>query len=251
MDRFLIFEAYKSAEKRLLFLDYDGTLVPFSDLPEDSRLDNEVRRILVNLSSDVKNRIFIISGRQRKFLEEQFYGLNIGLIAEHGLMIKVANGDWMETIQIDLTWKDVFKSIFLEFIVLYPGSFIEEKESSIAYHYRTLGWDVGRKVRPVIRKKVLQFQIQFPYLELLEGNHVIEVKPSCYNKGLAAVAILRKGNFDFILAAGDDLTDEQLFIAVNPVGFTLKIGRAPTMAQNRVNSQEQFIDFLKELKQLR
>jgi trehalose 6-phosphate synthase/phosphatase len=251
MDRLLVFEAYKAAEKRILFLDYDGTLVPFNDQPDDSRLDNETRQILVKLLSDIKNCIFIISGRQRKFLSEQFHGINIGLIAEHGLLSKEAYGDWIKIAPVDTSWKEPIMNIFQEFIILFPGSFTEEKESSVAYHYRLSGRDVGRKVRPVIRKKILLFQPQFPDLELLEGNNVFEVKPNCYNKGLAADTILRKGNFDFILAAGDDLTDEQLFAAVNPEGFTIKIGRSPTLARIRFNSQKKFIEFLKELLQLR
>jgi trehalose 6-phosphate synthase/phosphatase len=247
----MILKAYNAAEKRLLFLDYDGTLVPFSDLPEEARLGAEARRIIVNLSSDMRNCIFIISGRPKEFLNEQFHGMNVGLVAEHGFLIKAANGEWMSTSPVGMAWKDSIRSILQEFIIQFPGSVIEEKEVSIAYHYRILGREVGRKLRSTIRKLTSQFHLQFPDLEVLAGNNVLEVKPKCYNKGLAASAILRTGNFDFILAAGDDVTDEQLFTVVDSVGFTIKIGRSPTIARNRVNSQEHFIDFLKELIQLR
>ena len=251
IDRQLIFDTYKKSNKRILFLDYDGTLVPFSDRPENSALIDETRQILVDLSADAKNKIYIISGRQRKFLLHQFYGVRIGLIAEHGLLVKEVNGEWINTASVDTVWKATSQSIFRELVILFPGSFIEEKESSIAYHYRNLGQEAERKIRPAVREKFFLLQHHFPDLELLEGNNVIEVKPITYNKGLAATGILGMGTFDFILAAGDDLTDEQLFTAFSSEAFTIKIGSSVTEARYRMLSQEKFIEFLKELGNLK
>jgi len=250
IDRHLIFEAYKNSNQRILFFDYDGTLVPFCDLPEQSTLKDDTRQILVTLLADKKNRIYIISGRQRKFLSDQFFGLRIGLVAEHGLLVKEVNGDWINTSSADTAWKVTVKIIFSELEYLFPGSFIEEKESSIAYHYRTLKQQVARKIKPVVREKFIHIQHQLPDLELLEGNNVVEIKPKNYNKGTAASGILGLRKFDFILAAGDDCTDEQLFDVISPEAFTIKIGNSPTHARYRIHRQEDFIEFLKELLKL-
>jgi len=245
LNRTLILKAYKKAKKRILFLDYDGTLVPFSDLPRDSKLGKEIRNILINLSQDQKNRIYIISGRDRVFLTNQFRGLQIGLIAEHGYLVKEADRDWQMTVSLDNTWKITFSKLFQEFSLLYPGSFIEEKESSVAYHFRTADKKVGSKVRPDIRKYLIILQQQYPRLELLDGNKVYEIKPESFNKGKTASAILRKENFDFILAAGDDLTDEHLFAEFPHKAFTIKVGSPPTLAQFYISGQNEFIEFLK------
>ena len=249
IDRPSILVAYRIAEKRILFLDFDGTLVPFSDLPGNSKLDEEVRTIIINLSLDQKNHIYIISGRDRGFLTKQFIGLRVGLIAEHGFRIKESDGNWLPGNPVDNTWKKTVKTLFHEFSNLYPGSFTEEKESSIAYHYRTAGKKAGSKVISVIRKEFLILKQQYPGLELLDGNKVVEIKPSNYNKGRIASAILRAGNFDFIMAAGDDLTDESLFSEIAPGSFTIKIGHSLTCARYYIRDQKKFIKFLKELAQ--
>jgi trehalose 6-phosphate synthase/phosphatase len=246
-DRSLIFGTYTNAERRVLFLDYDGTLVPFSNLPEKSELGNEVRHILVSLSLDPKNTIYIISGRKRDFLEKQFYGIRTGLIAEHGFMVKEIYGGWKSTIHVNEVWKKDARDLFQNFADRHPGSFIEEKESSIAYHYRTADKYAGIRIRPVVRKNFQLLRRQYPDLELLEGNKVTEIKPESYNKGSAAISILRNGNFNFVMAAGDDLTDEQLFSVFSHDSFTIKIGMESTCARYRFSTQGKFIGFLKEL----
>jgi len=245
IDKPLILRAYKQAQKRILFLDYDGTLVPFSDLPGDSKLGIEIRNILLKLSLDLKNHIYIISGRDRGFLTNQFKGIHAGLIAEHGFLIKEADGVWHKTASIYKTWKKTVKMLFQDFTDIYAGSFIEEKESSVAYHYRTADKDVGKKLKPVIRKQFLILQNECPGLELLDGNQVFEIKLIAINKGRTANTILRRENPDFIMAAGDDQTDEHLFAELSHNAFTIKIGAPPTRARYYITGQKKFIEFLK------
>jgi len=247
IDRALIFSAYRNAGKRVLFLDYDGTLVPFHDLPGASMLNEDARKIIVTLSEDPRNSIYIISGRTREFLAGQFEGLRVGLIAEHGFLVRGVKGGWAETVSVGKTWKKAVANFFYGFTLLYPGSFIEEKESSVAYHYRTAKRNTGHKVKPVIKRQFALLQKQFPGLELLNGNKVIEVKPESYNKGRTAARILQTGNYNFILAAGDDLTDEQLFHELPEGTVTIKVGSPPTCARFRIASQEKFLGFLREL----
>jgi len=147
---------------------------------------------------------------------------------------------------VNTEWKNAVRILFREFLVLYPGSFTEEKESSIAYHYRTAGKDVGSKAKPVIRKKFSLLCSRYPGLELLAGNKVVEIKPKNFDKGRIAATILKRNNFGFILAAGDDVTDEKLFARLPNDSFTIKIGRAKTCAKYRIGSQTDFVKFLKD-----
>jgi trehalose 6-phosphate synthase/phosphatase len=242
-----ILEAYRNAEKRILFLDYDGTLVPFCDVPGESVMGEEVRHIITGLTHDRKNTIFIISGRDRKFLTERFLGISIGLIAEHGFLVKEPQGEWVEVNPVYKEWKGAALKLFGGITRQYPGSFIEEKESSVAFHYRNAGPEAAVRVPEEIQQKFGMLSLTDPELELLDGNMVSEVKPVNFNKGSTAASILRRGRFDFVLAAGDDLTDEQLFSQTGTGSVTIKIGNAPTAAKYNVLNQRTFINFLKEL----
>ena len=79
---------YQNAGQRILFLDYDGTLVSFAKYPELATIDKNTLEIIKMLSCDPKNQIVIISGRGKDFLEKQFSGVNVTLVAEHGYFIK-------------------------------------------------------------------------------------------------------------------------------------------------------------------
>jgi trehalose 6-phosphate synthase/phosphatase len=245
IERPLILEAYRKAESRILFLDYDGTLVPFKDRPEDSDLDTETHEILSVLSLDPRNRIYIISGRDKGFLTSQFRGVSVGLVAEHGFLLKETDGDWIRNRILDNTWKNDIGKQFEALTIQFPGSFTEEKEASVAFHYRTAGKNTGSRIRRAIRKKFQLFSEQYPGLVLLDGDNILEIKPCSYNKGTVASSIVNKGTFDFILAAGDDLTDEDLFKELVKGTFTIKIGTSPTSARFYIPVQEEFVGLLK------
>ena len=240
-------EAYAKARNRILFLDYDGTLVPFRDRPEKSFPGNDTRALLKNLSSDPKNRVYIISGRTRDFRDSRFRGIHLGLIAEHGFMVREPDGPWIARVHADTAWKREAVNRLSPVNGRFPGSFIEEKESSVVFHFRTAGKKAEEGAVPLLREIVSGLQICFPGLELLEGNKVIEIKPGNFNKGDTAAFILRKGNYDFILAAGDDVTDEQLFAGLGDTAITIKIGYSDTSAKYRIASRVRFLDFLKGL----
>lgn len=239
--------AYRKAKKRILFLDYDGTLVPFRDRPEDSILGKTVRSIIQKLTLPSQNHVYIISGRDKDFLAQQFSGIPAGLIAEHGFLVREAGGDWRYTVSVNNNWKEAINGIFDAFKPLFPGTFVEEKESSLVYHYRTAAEDEGDRIRSMIRTEFLTLQQRFPDLELLDGEKVIEIKPRNFSKGYAASTIIRGGTYDFILAAGDDITDESLFAELGRNSFTIKIGLNSTCARYHLPDQAQFICFLEEL----
>lgn len=247
LNRKFIFEAYRNASERILFLDYDGTLVPFHDIPGDSIMGTRLRDVITDLTRDPRNLIYIISGRDREFLVRQFSGIRIGLIAEHGFLVKEEEGNWAYTVPVDTRWKKEILRLFRDYTDMFPGTFTEEKESSIAFHYRMASKDTGTKVRPSIGKQFLTVQDQYPELELLDGEYVIEIKPRSFDKGRIAGTILTAHNVDFIMAAGDDLTDERLFAVLGKDAVTIKIGLNPTCARFYLPDQEEFIRFLEDL----
>src|SRR5437773_2191022 len=111
---------YVSCEKRILLLDYDGTLSPFKERPETAVPGAILVAILNTLSEDPRNNLVIISGRHKALLEKWFGSLNIGIVAEHGawirekgtaakLLLSQENFDFVLAVGDDQADEDLFK----------------------------------------------------------------------------------------------------------------------------------------------
>jgi trehalose 6-phosphate synthase/phosphatase len=111
-----------------------------------------------------------------------------------------------------------------------PGSFIEEKNYSLAWHYRKIAPDFGEK-RATELDTVLRSLIANDDLSILNGNKVMEIKSSNVNKGRAAMRIFAEENYDFVFAIGDDWTDEFMFQELPDDAVTVKVGRQKTQAK--------------------
>jgi len=226
---------YKSAKKRILLLDYDGTLVGFKSLPVLAKPDEALKNLITDLVNDPKNMVVIISGRDKDTLDEWFRNLNVHLIAAHGLWLCHPNQEWTMTVSLDNDWKESVRHILERFTDRMPGSFVEEKNYSLAWHYRQCDPDMlTAKLSEV--KETLRSMTQSMSLGLQEGNKILEIKDSRVNKGFGASFILQEQDFDFILALGDDITDEDLFSSLQDNANTIKIGPGNTLAKYRLKS---------------
>jgi trehalose 6-phosphate synthase/phosphatase len=237
---------YAVGEKRLLLLDYDGTLRPFTKTPEAAVPDAELMGILHRLSADPRNQVVIVSGRDREFLEGHLGSLPIGFVAGHGVWIRPAGEDWRPTLLHSVEWMKVIHPIMERFAVRTPGAFIEEKDFSLAWHYRRAEPDLSA-VRIAELKDALYGFISSYQLSVLEGNRVLEVKPSDINKGSGVAAWLTGGDKDFILALGDDVTDEDLFQVLPRNGFTVKVGGGHSRANFSLENTTEVRNLLGEL----
>src|SRR5574338_1333506 len=131
-----IAEQIRRSEKRLLFFDYDGTLMPLVKVPSLSAPNEDVIRTLSVLTSDKKNNVVIISGRDSVTLGKWLGTMNLIVVAEHGALIKYPGEKWEELPDKDEDWKkDIIPAMEL-FSNKCEGSFIEEKKFSLAWHYR-------------------------------------------------------------------------------------------------------------------
>ena len=238
---------YLDARNRLFLLDYDGTLIPIAKLPESAVLNEKTKAILNNIISDKRNRIAIISGRKKEFIEEQFKDIDAILIAEHGYFIKYQGTDWVITIEIDRSWKKKIIPVLNEYTAKCSGSMVEDKHASIAWHYRNAEEKMAGLLKNELKGELTRILENIAGLYILESDKVLEVKSILYNKGTAASELISKGNYDFILALGDDITDEDLFKVIPGFGFTLKVGCKPTDALFIVKDQSQVIEILKLL----
>jgi len=241
-----IVKAYQKAERRILFLDYDGTLVGFQKKPADAAPDKELYSILDKLANDPKNEVVLISGRDKETFTDWFGDKNYVLIVELGVWIKNPGQNWKFIEQMSIGWKEDIKPIFEFYVDRTPGTFIEEKNYSFVWHYRNADPELGN-----IRANELKFDltslISNHNLEILEGSKVIEIKNSGINKGRAALHKINNEHYDFILGIGDDWTDEYLFEDLPAKSYTIRVGLKNTLARYNVNEIEDVRGLLKKL----
>ena len=241
-----ISSAYKEAKKRLIFLDYDGTLVGFHSNPADSKPDKELKEILSALCSDRKNKIVIISGRDRHTLGDWMKNYPIDLIAEHGVWNKAVDKEWQMLVQLTDTWKKDVKEVLDDYVNRTPGSFIEEKDYSLVWHYRKVETGLG-EVRTRELTSHLKYISTDQDLQVLEGDMVVEIKNSQVNKGKAATQWLSKFKADFYMACGDDWTDEDTFKSMPKEAYSIKVGGLSSAAKYRVENYKSIRGILQEL----
>jgi len=242
-----LLKKYKSASKRLIFLDYDGTLTGFNLNPEDSKPDKELKAILKGLSADRKNNVVVISGRGRETLNDWLKGFNIEIVAEHGVWIKENDKDWRTASDFDDSWKENVQKLLDSYVDRTPGSFIEKKDYSLVWHYRKVETGLG-EVRTRELTSHLKYITADKNIQVLEGDMVVEIKNSNVNKGEGAKVLLEKyKKHDFVLAAGDDWTDEDTFKVMPTDAVTIKVGNAASEAKYSVNSYLEIREILKKM----
>jgi trehalose 6-phosphate synthase/phosphatase len=219
----LILSKYENANDRVLFLDYDGTLVGFAGNIDDAKPDEELYKLINTLLEDPKNRVVIVSGRQHTTLEKWFGHLSVDLIAEHGAWHRTNHDQWHSLPLLTDQWKQEISAILETYTNRTPGSFIEEKSYSLVWHYRKVEEGLG-ELRANEITSHLRMLVADKGLQLMPGNKVIEFKNVEVNKGKATLNWLYGKNPDFIMALGDDHTDEDIFKALPDEAITIKIG---------------------------
>jgi trehalose 6-phosphate synthase/phosphatase len=242
-----ILSRFKSAERRIIFLDYDGTLVPFSSVPELAVPGAQTLAKLKALADNPKNTVVLISGRDKAFLGEWFGATAVHLIAEHGAFQKAPGQDWQCAIDTDQNWKTVIAPILQRYTERCNGSFIEEKFSSLAWHFRNSPREMGLMKAKELKEELRTLVAHENKLQVMDGNMVVEVKRTGYDKGMAAQKFVSGRNADFVIAFGDDRTDEDIFRALPPDTITVKIGVTTSIAKYNLASQHDVARFLDRL----
>lgn len=241
-----IVKSYKKASTRILFLDYDGTLVGFQTDPQLAVPDKELYNTLDTLARDNKNEIVLISGRDKDIFGKWFGEKKYTLIVEHGVWIRKPNQKWKMVEQMNNEWKDMIRPSIEFYVDRTPGTFIEEKNYSIAWHFRKADHDLGAQ-RAIELKDELTSLTSNYNLDILEGNKVIEIKNSGINKGKAALHLISDKEYDFILGIGDDWTDEYMFEELPENAITIKVGIINTSANYNAESISKVRGLLKKM----
>lgn len=233
---------YKTSKNRLIFLDYDGTLAGFNIDPKKAKPDAELYKLLDQIDKQPNTDLYLISGRDKETFTEWFLHKKYNMIVEHGVWISQNGEDFRMLENIKKDWMDKIRPVLESFVDRTPGSFIEEKNYSLAWHYRNTDPDFGQK-RATELYTVLTSLIANDDLSVLNGNKVMEIKSSNVNKGRAALRVHAEKEYDFVFAIGDDWTDEFMFQELPESAVTIKVGRQKTQAKY-------FIDSIKNVREI-
>src|SRR5690606_27484072 len=212
---------YKAAASRLLLLDYDGTLVGFQDDIDKASPDDGLYQLLDTLDADMGNHLVIISGRKHSTLEKWFQNRPYSLVAEHGVWTKEPHGEWHLKSGLSNTWKEEVGAFMESYADRTPGAVVEEKSFALAWHYRKVQRDLGALRAQELIEGLRDYSASYG-LQLLDGDKVVEIRSAEVNKGRATREILHENRYDFILAIGDDRTDEDTFHALPREAFTIR-----------------------------
>ncbi|KAG0065936.1 threalose-6-phosphate phosphatase [Linnemannia elongata] len=237
LDQGLIIEKYSLAKKRLLMFDYDGTLTPIRKTPGAAVPQEHMLKALTALANDPNNVVWVISGRDQKVLEEWLGEVeNLGFSAEHGsFMRQPGSKKWVNlTESLDMSWKSDVIEIFTYYTERTQGSFIEHKRSSLTWHYRMADPEFGQFQAKECQNHLENAVLSKLPVEILVGKKNLEVRPTIVNKGEIVKRLMNQHpEAEFVLCAGDDKTDEDMFRALAGNGGAAAQRRESLNANNQ------------------
>ena len=239
---------FNRAASRIIFLDYDGTLVEHALQPDTAYPDKELLHLLTKLSARKNISVVLISGRDKSILDKWFGHLPVELVAEHGVFIKERNKSWRLIKPVRKNWKKKIIPVMKLFTEKLSGAFIEEKEYSLAFHYR--------KSEPALAslrvKELINHLMSLTSnmdLQLVNGSRTLEIRNAGIDKGVAAMHWLSQITKypRFILAIGNDQTDEDIFRSLPSDAHSIKVGMQPSYAKYNLNNPLEVRTFLSKL----
>ncbi|KAK5168644.1 threalose-6-phosphate phosphatase [Saxophila tyrrhenica] len=220
LDLKVLTKRYRASTRRLFMFDYDGTLTPIVKDPDAAIPSDKVIRTLKSLASNPNNAVWIISGRDQKFLDEWMGHISaLGLSAEHGSFVRVPGSTEWENLteKFDMSWQEQVMSIFQQYTERTMGSFIERKKIALTWHYRRADPVLGPYNANKCQHELDSVVTPYYDVEVMTGKANLEVRPKFVNKGEIAKRLVEEygssaeAEPDFVLCLGDDFTDEDMF----------------------------------------
>ena len=210
-----------------VFLDYDGTLTPIVNRPEDAVISHGMRRTVRELAG--RCPVCVISGRDRQVVQELMGLDNLIVAGSHGFDIWSPEGtvEREEGAEFEALLDGVKRRLHEELDPI-EGALVEPKRSSVAAHYRL----VSDEERPRVKEVVDTILAEYPdELKVTPGKMVYEIQPKIeWDKGRAMLYLLETLHLDrddvVPLYLGDDVTDEDAFEALADRGINILVGRA-------------------------
>src|SRR5262245_30653823 len=243
-----VHEIARSGNRLTVFLDYDGTLTPIVNHPEDAWLSESMRQTLRSLVARVP--VAILSGRDLDDVRGRVHVDGIVYAGSHGFDIAGAGGVRRELGAAYLPVLDAAETELREALDEIPGAQLERKHFSVAAHYRNVNKSDAFKVAQALDAVAARHR----ELRRIDGKKVYELLPDIdWNKGNAVLwlletLVLERGNA-LPIYIGDDRTDEDAFRALEERGVGILVSEQPqaTAASYWLKNPEDVECFLREL----
>lgn len=248
-----LIEAIHGAPAALLYLDYDGTLVPLRRDPAHCPLAPSLAEALRQLSEHHGRPaldVAVISGRSLRDLRRQLGAdlQHLALAGNHGLEIASAGGSWCDPRAAALRHPlDRVAHRLQERLRSCPGAWLEHKGLSLSLHSRGLSVVQRHRLEQQLQPLLQQIHAEGQFV-LRRGRMVLEVRPAILHTKADAVqwleaAARRRGigsadGSDGLLRVyiGDDDTDEDVFrLWPGVIGVRVGPGALPTAAMHRLS----------------
>jgi len=238
---------FKAAKRRLLLLDYDGTLRSFVSSTALGRATppRSLMQLIASVAKQPSTELCIISGRPRAVLEAWFGKLPVVLAAEHGAWMK-HDGEWSQQQVSMQEHKKAIMPLLKHYAERTPGAHIEEKDFAVVWHYRNVPTELASARNASLRYELNQ-QLGGTDIGVYSGAKIIEIKPRSVHKGAVVEDLLAMHPSDFILCIGDDYTDEDMFRVLPEEAYSIKVGLADTSARYQVVSINKVLQLLRKL----
>jgi trehalose 6-phosphate phosphatase len=229
-----------------LFLDVDGTLLEIAQTPQDVRVSEDLKRLLCELCAKLDGALALVSGRSLDDLDALFYPNRFCAAGLHGFERRDALG-CVHRPPHDPAALDPARQFLRRFVEAHEALLLEDKGHALAMHYRRaphLAADVAEQVANALARLDAGFRLQ-------RGKCVFEIRPGSHDKGTAIAQFMRERPFSGRMSvfAGDDLTDENGFAAVNALrGVSVRVaGSGATLAQYEIGGVREVIQWLRGL----
>ncbi|MFN2509174.1 MAG: bifunctional alpha,alpha-trehalose-phosphate synthase (UDP-forming)/trehalose-phosphatase, partial [Chthoniobacterales bacterium] len=238
-----------AAGKRVaLFLDYDGTLREIEREPRAARPTPEIHALLSQLLAYKTVGLFLVSGRSHQDLELFFPEPDFACVAEHGATIRrPGRRDWEEWDRdVSYGWKDEIRELLRLYEQSTPGSWVEEKRTSLVWHHRKTDPEFGTWKANQLAHELGTMLANEP-VKIRQGRKIVEVTSAEVSKAVAIRRLLHEREYHLVLCAGDDQTDESMFEIEAPHFISIKVGPEPSRARYRLRDPAAFREFLREI----
>ncbi len=239
--------ALAEGERIALFLDYDGTLREIEREPRAAKPTAEIRALLDQLQAQENIDVTLISGRTPHELEAWFGMGEVALIAEHGAAVRRrGSDDWEQWDDgVSYAWKDEIRELLRLYEQSTPGSFIEEKRTSLVWHHRKTDPEFGTWKANQLAHELGTILANEP-VKIRHGRKIVEVTSAQVSKGAAIGRLMHENSYALVLCAGDDKTDESMFEVDAPNLISIKVGLEASGAKYRLRDPAAFRRFLLE-----
>jgi trehalose 6-phosphate synthase/phosphatase len=237
---------FRQARRRLLLLDYEGTLVPLPADPQDAAPSSTVLFLLSALAADHGTEVIIMSGSDPATLDRWFGGLLLGHIATDGAWVKHGANGWQLTRPLSAEWKPTLRAILELHVDRLPGSFVTEQDYALEWHYTAVDPDLGAIRAAELMEDLVGYTANLD-VQITHSRGVIMIKSAGISKGIAALPWVSR--FDFVLAAGNDSMDEELFRLLPDASYTIRVNGwlAASRARFRLRTPDELRQLLAEL----